>query len=180
MTFRTSPPNHPLAPRGRSERQFRYVTFGKIGVRGFYIIMRARHERVNFCHQLRCWGLYKLQADPGNGPCQRKVLAEYITTTTYIKATKSPHTCSNHQLRFRCTVLHIRSKSKSATFGRAMTPYVHRFTCDSDDCVRSSLQVFACMGALTLQVVESKYVGEGLPQPLSHLAEFLSWGCCLM
>ena len=46
MTFRTSPPNHPLTPTGRSERQVCNVKFGKIGVRGFYIIMRARHERV--------------------------------------------------------------------------------------------------------------------------------------
>ena len=46
-TFQTSPPSHPLAPTVRSKHQFRNVKFGKLGVRGFSIIMRAQRERVN-------------------------------------------------------------------------------------------------------------------------------------
>ena len=72
MTFRTSPPNHPLAPTGRSERQFRNVKFGKIGVRGFYIIMRARHERVN-----------TFSAKPIFGR-KKKVLGNFIATLVFM------------------------------------------------------------------------------------------------
>ena len=41
MMFRTSTPNHPLAPTGHSERQVRNGNSVKTGVRGFYIIMQA-------------------------------------------------------------------------------------------------------------------------------------------
>ena len=38
----------------------------------------------------------------------------------------------------------IQSKQKSTTFGRTMTPHIHKFTCDSDDYTI----IVACMGAL--------------------------------
>ena len=43
---------------------------------------------------------------------------------------------------FDFDVLQIRPKLKSTTFGRTMTPYIHKFTCDSDDCIRLSLHVW--------------------------------------
>ena len=45
VNFLTSPSSKPLAPTRHCESQFRHVKFRKLGVRGFYIIMRARCER---------------------------------------------------------------------------------------------------------------------------------------
>ena len=51
---------------------------------------------------------------------------------------KGPHKSKNHQLRF----LYSTSdpiEIEINHFGRTMTPYIHKFTCDSDDCKRLSL-----------------------------------------
>ena len=53
--FQTSLPNHPLAPTGRSNRQFLHVKFGKLGVRRFSIIMGGKREKVFYYYGWWAW-----------------------------------------------------------------------------------------------------------------------------